>query len=372
MDGLAATFAGFTFSSRASYQPHLATWNDKKFLPSFQGEDFPVRAGSNLKPMPWMAQRIAADPRFPYAMVLRVFEGVTGRKPLDYPRGTEGPKYAALLSAWESQNAFLHEVAAHMATQDMNVKVAFREVLKSPYFRAAEDLGLPADLAIGLGEGRLLTPEMLSRKVRATLGVHWGGFANALPSDALLSTYNILYGGIHPTQSPLRLTQINSAMAAVASAMAREMGCRIPAWEFTKPLDKRVVLTKVLQNTTPLRRDYPGGPLEANPSGEHAIRENLAYLHQHLLGEFVSPISPEVDTSYALFAKAWEERALGNVTAINLWDCQGRWELNQANSNNTRVELPEAQRITSDTYFTIYAWQAVLTYLLMDFRFIHE
>jgi len=374
MDGLAGTFRGFTFWPAASYQPHLNVWNDQKYLPSFQGENFPQRASSNLKPMPWMAQRIAADARFPYAMVLRVFEGVTGRKPLEYPRNTAHPQYAEHLSAWESQNAFLHETAERMAQQGMNIKVAFREILLSPYFQAAQDANLPAALAIGLGEGRLLTPEMLARKIRVTLGAHWGGFSNALPSDALTSTYNILYGGIHPTSSAVRLTQINTLMAAVASAMAREMGCRIPAWEFSKPLDERLVLTKAKAETIPL--DTYSDGLKPNPLGENAIRENLAYLHQQLLGEFVSPHSPEVNISYELFVEAWKERASGNTALgtskrINFWNCEGRWNLNKANSDNSRVELTEG-RVTEDLNSTIYAWQAVLTYLLMDFRFIHE
>ena len=372
MDGLAGTFSGYSFGYRASYQPKLTTWNDQKFLPSFQGEYFPQRTTSNHHRMPWMTQRMAADPRFPYAMVLRVFEGITGRKVLAYPTDTTQPNHAKLLSAWESQNAFLHEVATRMAQQGMNVKVAFRDILQSPYFRAEQDPNLPADLALSLGEGRLLTPEMLARKIRATLGVHWGEFSSSLPVDKLTGVYNILYGGIHPTSSPARLTQLNSLMVAVASGMARELGCRIPAWEFSKPLDKRTLLTKAKQETVPMD-SYSEG-MKANPENERVIRENLAYLHQRLLGEFVSPNSPEVDLSYELFVEAWKERPEWKgpaVNAINHPDCRGVWDLTRA-SGNARVQWPAEQQVTTDTNSTIYAWQAVLTYLLMDFRFLYE
>jgi len=373
MDGIAATFTGFSFWQQASYQPHRTEWRDKKFLPSFQGEEFPSpRTNDNTQAMPWMAQRIAADARFPYAMVLKVFEGVTGRKPLAYSRDTAHPQYAELLSAWESQNAFLHEVAATMAQEGMNIKVAFREILKSPYFQAAQDANLPAELAIGLGEGRLLTPEMLSRKISATLGAHWGRFRHAEPFNFLSDNnyYNVLYGGIHPTQNPSRVTQINTMMAAAAGTMALEMACRLPAWELNKRPAERVVLTKVEKETTPFLK-YADG-LEANPEGERAIRENLAYLHQRLLGEFVSPHSPEVDLSYALFADAWKERAESNNTHIN---CDRMLDLSKAADDNPYgsgyAALPH-QEILRDNHFTLYAWQAVLTYLLMDFRFIHE
>ena len=373
MDGLAGAFRGYHFDYRSSYQPLLSTWNDQKFLPSFQGENFPQRANNSFVPMQWVMRRVAADARFPYAMVLRVFEGVTGRKVLEYPKDTTQPNHAELLSAWESQNAFLHEVAAHMKQQGMDIKVAFRKILQSPYFRAVQDSSLPAALAIGLGEGRLLTPEMLARKIRATLGVHWGNFANALPDDKLTNAYNILYGGIHPSSNPTRLTQINSLMAAVASGMARELGCRIPAWEFSKPLDKRVLLTKAKQETKPMD-NYSDGQ-RANPENESLIRENLAYLHQRLLGEFVSPNSPQVDLSYELFVEAWKDRPDWEgraANAINHGSCHGSWDLNQADSSNNRIVWPLEQRITTDPHSTIYAWQAVLTYLLMDFRFIHE
>jgi len=369
MDPLAGTFLGFSNGAPASYIPQNTAWSGSQYTPAgFLGEPYP---GDRTHAMPWMAQKIAADQRFPYAMVLRVFEGVTGRKPLAYPTNTDSNS----LSAWESQNAFLHEVAAHMAEQGMNIKVAFREILLSPYFRAAQDPNLPAALAIGLGEGRLLTPEILARKVRATLGTHWGRFRSNAPYDFLTSDYNILYGGINPTESPARMTEINTMMAAVAGAMAREMGCRIPAWEFTKSPDARVVLPKVQIDTAPLRKNCPTCALEVDDAGERSIRENLAYLHQRLLGEVVDPNSPEVDTSYALFVDAWKEREEANTTSA-YWNCTGQWDLNTPANNDIYISgyatLPEDQRITTDRYFTIYAWEAVLTYMLMDYRFIHE
>ncbi|MCL2625948.1 MAG: DUF1588 domain-containing protein [Cystobacterineae bacterium] len=376
MDPLAATFTGFHYSRNASYAPTLTTWwNNPDYLAGFQGEAFEFPVKNPTKAMPWMAQHIAEDIRFPYAMVLRVFEGVTGIKPLEYPRDTEHPNYALMLSAWESQNAFLHEAASHMAQQGMNIKVAFKEILLSPYFRATQDPNLPEDLVADLGEGRLLTPEMLARKIRATLGTHWGAFRVAIPQDYdfLTIDYNILYGGLHPTENPLRLTQINTMMIAVVRAMAQEMGCRIPAWEFSKPPNERVVLTKVQLDTQPLRRNSPSGPLEADTAGERAIRENLAYLHKRLLGETVSPNSPEVDISYGLFVDAWSEREALSEKTINHINCNGTLELNKANAtHNNFAALPTERQITEDPFFTLYAWEATLTYMLMDFRFIHE
>ncbi|MCL2625946.1 MAG: DUF1588 domain-containing protein [Cystobacterineae bacterium] len=375
MDPLAATFTGFSQGAYASYQPHLSTWNNQDFLAGFQGEVFEFPVKDPTKAMPWMAQRIAADVRFPYAMVLRVFEGVTGRKPLDYPRDTKNPNYDLHLSAWESQNAFLHQVASHMAQEGMNIKVAIQDILLSPYFRAAQDPNLPADLAMGLGEGRLLTPDMLARKIRATLGAHWGRFRVAIPKDYdfLTENYNTLYGGLHPTESPIRLTEMNTMMSTVVRAMAQEMGCRIPAWEFTKLPQERTVLTKVQRDTQPLRQNSPSGPLEVDREGENTIRENLAYLHERLLGETVSPNSPEVDISYALFVDVWRERQKDNLTGIKYTSCRGVWALNKANEAGTDFAvLPVDDQITTDGFFTLYAWEAVLTYMLMDFRFIHE
>ena len=388
MDPLASGFKGFLFLRLASYQPLNNEWGKPIYAPGFLNETYPddIKA----RPIQWMAQQIAQDARFPYAMVRRVFESVTGNKPVEYSADPLS------LAAWESQNAFLHEVASQMAAQGMNIKVAFREILLSPYFRAAQTPNLPAELALGLGEGKLLTPEVLARKIKATLGTHWGysyysPTSNNPPQhrDFLTYDYNILYGGIDSAQSPERTREINAMSSAVASAMAREMGCRIPAWEFTKPSEKRILFTKVRIDTKPSRQDFPGGPWIDVPEAERAIRENLSYLHQRLFGENVEPNSREVDIAFSLFKKVWLERAETNNKKIDHPNCQGKWDLGQRielenmtantssitttlNNNNGYVSLPETTWLTQDEHFTFYAWQAVLTYLLSDFRFIHE
>ena len=381
MDPLASGFMGFTYSRLASYQPQSSEWG-MKYAPGFLDKT-PPHTLPKTRILPWMAQQITEDARFPYAMVRRVFESVTGNKPVEYSADPLS------LAAWESQNAFLHEVASQMAAQGMNIKVAFREILLSPYFRAAQTPNLPADLALGLGEGKLLTPEVLARKIRAILGTHWGysfpATGNNPPQhrDFLPFDYNVLYGGIDSRQSPERIREINTMIAAVASAMAREMGCRIPAWEFSKPTNERILLAKVQMDTKPFRQDSPGGPWIDVPEAERAIRENLSYLHQRLLGENVEPNSPEVDIAYALFADVWKERAKTNNKKIEHTNCQGKWDLGQQiklenitastrDNNNGYVPLPALTSVTQDEHFTFYAWQAVLTYLLTDFRFLHE
>ena len=46
-------------------------------------------------------------------------------------------------------------------------------IVKSPYFRAKSGDGAKDGLHAGLGQGRLLTPEMLGRKYRATTGLYF-------------------------------------------------------------------------------------------------------------------------------------------------------------------------------------------------------
>ncbi len=83
--------------------------------------------------------------------------------------------------------------------------------------------------------------------------------------------------------------------------------------------------------------------------GEQRIRQNLQYLHQHLLGESLDQNDPEIDRSYDLFREVWNDRE-NVVTGLS------------CNLNNN----------TEDPLYTKRAWAAVMVYLLSDVRFLYE
>ena len=50
-----------------------------------------------------------------------------------------------------------------------------------------------------------------------------------------------------------------------------------------------------------------------------------------------------------------------------VYDCQGRW-----NRETGDALMANQIVVSNDNYFTVRSWMAVLTYLLMDYRFLYE
>jgi hypothetical protein len=142
--------------------------------------------------------------------------------------------------------------------------------------------------------------------------------------------------------------------------MANEMSCRVTAAEFTKPKAERLLLNGVELDTVP--DDAFGVPL---PSAEAIIKKNLVDLHYRVLGEKLTVDDPEIERTFQLFAKTYRE--LRELKKPDLpYDCQGRWDL------ATGADLPKEQVVETDKNFTVRSWMAVMTYMLSDYKFLHE
>ena len=110
------------------------------------------------------------------------------------------------------------------------------------------------------------------------------------------------------------------------------------------------------------------------PAVAEAIRANIQYLHERLLGEYVALDDPEVDRTYALFLEVWRQGKEGLVDE----DEDMRYSTNLPNNCRATRDwwtgedfAPEAQ-ISADPNYTIRSWMAVMAYLLSDYRFLHE
>lgn len=227
---------------------------------------------------------------------------------------------------------------------------------------------MPAELAGTLGDGRLLTPEILSDKIRATLGTPWGEWTGPTRArEKLLSEYEIYYGGIDSLSVTERIKTASSLSVAVASRMAHEMPCRVVAWDFTKPISERILFPKVELSEQPA-------------NSEAAIRENIVYLIERLRGVQEDPGGVEVSAAYQLFAATHAELAAAGSTALAS-ACRGQWDRSRAEGEGCsdgcaacckEPELPVSEQIVSDDDFTIRSWSATLTYLLSDYRFLHQ
>ena len=353
IDPLAGAFQAFDKNNQ-EYLLNPPTWYPEMFPPGYGNELMPTdQFPTGIR---WLAERVAADPRFSLATTYTIFRALTGSQPLAYPTDTLHPDYKALLAAWQVQDELLRGISSEFQNANYDLKLIFREVIRGPYFRGNNLSKEPsaarrAELAT-LGVGRLSTPELLTRKIQATTGVRWGGTS----TDLLTGEYKILFGGIDSFDVVQRLSDINQTMAAVATRMAVEVSCSATAFDFSKPADERLLFPLVEPADTP---DF----------NEGAIRRNIVYLHDRLLGEVLADDDPAVDATLALFYDTWTQ---GQKNIADKTESTGIGTCPAVKDPTTNTELPVERQIKTDETYAIRAWQAVIIYLLSDFKFLYE
>jgi Protein of unknown function (DUF1588) len=318
----------------------------------------------------WAAQQLIADPRFAVAPIHVLFKGLSGQEPLREPSDVNDEHYLASIRAFDVQTKVFQEIADKFVEDDYNLKTVIKEIIKTPYYRAANATGLTpereAELA-EVGTGRLLTPEQLHRKVEAITGQPWrNGEADLLLSQ---DEYLIFYGGINHDDVTTRITEPNGIMSNVATRMGNEMACWTVAADFSKdPLDRKMFPFV----------EIGFEPEDANgfevADASSAIKANIQYLHQRLLGEFVDLNDPEIQRTYELYLEVWKDgRAnLGLPVEEGGYSPGLPGPCQAINDYWTGEPLPADRQIVNDETYTVRAWMAVISYLLADYRFLHE
>lgn len=362
LDPVAGAFQNWDSSGR--YRPLEDGWFPDMLPPGFDGQTVP--SGNNARSLPWLAQQIARDERFAMAAVHTMYRGLTGREPLSVPSDPEDEGYGTALAAFESQNDTFQAIVDDFIADDYNLKTVVAELVMTPYFRAAdldEDGAGREDELAALGTGRMLTPEMLNRKILAVTGFPWKRSWDR--ADYLLSDYLIFYGGIDSDTVISRIGEPNGLTTGVSQRMAAQMACLVVPQEFAATADDRVLFPLVEPTYEP--EDINGFPVDR---AEIAIRANIHYLHDHVLGELLPYSDAELDRTYELFYETWREGvekiASGELGTSLHWQCRA------VNDYWTDEELPEGQQVTQDPNYTIRAWMAVMTYMLSDYRFLYE
>jgi hypothetical protein len=361
-DPVAGSFRGWGENGNYVKFTKGADWHNDMLAPGFAKDQLPPdKYDAGLQ---WLAQEIVADPRFAIAMVHIVYTGLTGHEPLTYPADNTAPDFADQLKAWDAQDAFFSAAVKRLNDSGMNLKEVVKAVVKSPYFRAASSGNPKAAQNADLGTGRFLWPEMMNRKIHAITGTYWGYFdGDGVRRDMLAKetyqNYFIFYGGMDSDSVITHLHQPNGTMAGVSTRMANEMACNLTAWDFTKPIADRRFFTQVERSIIP---ESAGNEV---PASVASIKKNIVYLHHLFLGENLDENHPEVQRTYQLFLDTWRELNTAAKPEIPYW-CQGRWD------RVTDQELPMDQVIDKDPEYTIRSWQAVMAYLMMDYKFIYE
>lgn len=363
IDPVAGQFRGWAEEGDYTKFYQGAMWHNDMVPAGFGGEDMPP--DSYDWGLQWGAQQMVKDPRFAIAMVHTVYTGITGREPLSYPEDTAAADFKDRLLAWNVQDAFFNDAVKKLVESSYNLKTVVKAVIESPYYRAWGAANKSDAQLEDLGSGRLLTPEMMNRKIRAVTGIYWGYFdGNNYRRDMLNretgENYFLLYGGMDSNNVVKHLEAPNGTLAAVANRMANELSCDLTAWDFTKPADKRRFFPLVDPTIVP---ESAGNEVPASVS---LIKENIAYLHHLLLGENLKEDDAEVQRTYKLYLDTWHELNDTQVQDDLPYWCSGRWDPSTGN------DLPEEVRIYEDPTHSIRAWQAVMAYLMMDYKFIYE
>ncbi len=270
IDPIAGLFQDYyALDGNGIYEPRKEGWYQDMFAPGLEGESLP--AEQQWRALPWLGERTAKDPRFARAMVNHVWYLLSGRQPLPPPDDIDDPLFVAKRRAFLAQRDELEQIAAGFVESGYNLKVVFRELAKSQFYRAdslelaARDPRRIAELD-DIGLARLLTPEQLERKLNAIFGAKWG---RLLDQESKLG---ILYGGIDSKEITQRIGSPSGAMGAIQRIMANEIACKHVAADFSLPAAERRLFPGIEPNVIP----------GAGPDADQQIRGALVYLHELL------------------------------------------------------------------------------------------
>ena len=265
----------------------------------------------------WLGMRIAQDDRFADKTVRTVFHGLTG---IDVTT--------------PATTAFINTTRNRFVGSGFNFKLLVKDIVTSDYFlarnlSAGEDPNAYGDI----GTGRLVTPEELDRKLTAVAG---GNYAWRGPNSrsGLRGRHYLLYGGIDSDEVTTRTKSPTALIDGIQERIANQFACERVA----EDLYNNGTLFPIASAD-----DVPDGG-----AGDNAIRENIRFLHRHILGEDLPLGDPEIGNTYQLFV---DVRAEGETSIPG--DCRGGGD-------------------STDTNGTVLPWMAVVTYLMTDYRFLYE
>ena len=333
------------------FGPRKEGWYKDMFAPGLEDEGLP--ADEKWRSLQWLGERTAKDPRFAVAMVNHVWYILAGRKPLLPPEDIDDPMFAAKRRAYRMQRDEIEQIAARFAESTFNLKVVFKELAQSKFYRAdglakvvfrsakernfrgakGDELRRLAELD-DVGVARLLTPEQLERKLNAIFGSKWGRLTDQE------SKFGILYGGIDSREITQRNTEPSGAMGAIQRIMANDIACQNVATDFSLPANERRLFPGIEPNVAP----------GASAQADAQIQLAIVHLHELVLGRFDKPDDPEVHRTYDLFAGIVKDaKSRKGIQPLESYYCQSGREVTPRDA---------------DPDYTIRGWRAVVTYLL--------
>lgn len=344
IDPVAGLFRDY-FNEEGHYGPRKEGWFTDMFDVGLEGTDLPKKDG--WRALQWLGAETAKDPRFAVAMVEHVYYILLGRRPLPAPLDIEDPFFTPKRRAYIEQRKVIHEIATQFAKANFNLKVVFKALIASPFYRAdgltevAKHPNRRAELD-DIGLVHMLTPEQLERKIEAVFGKRWGRLAG--DGD---NRFALLYGGIDSKEVTQRATDPSGAMGAIQRIMANDVACVNVALDFERPTADRRLFPGIEPSVIP----------DDKPETEKRIRAAIIHLYDRLHGRTLATDHADVTRAYELF------------TGI-LTDARAKKGPNER--ENYYCQAEPNKRATLDPHYTIRAWRAVVTYLLRQDDFLYE
>jgi hypothetical protein len=228
----------------------------------------------------------------------------------------------------------------------------------SPLYSMAPDNSLSADeqqVLKGNGQGILLSPEQLARKLEHLTGKPWFHTWDAQREQWRTDFYGF-YGGIDSDGVTERPAAMNTLMSTVAERYSNEVSCKLVLDEFSTPAANRLLFPLVETSDTP-----------DSSAGRSAIRANIEHLLNRLWGE---TSATESDAAYNLFVALRDERI--NNGATDWLYANDTNVANDANDEWCELDWDNPNAIKTDSQQVMRPWMGVLSYLLSDYRILYE
>ncbi len=364
LDPVASTFQNFQDRHRIYYNKRLFRqinkvgsgsnyhpWNSiagslrqAGFASSFElanqptGWEMPEEFTNNA--LQWLGQQIVAQERMYGAALIRTL-------------------YSALIAPYDNPEYFreMYDTFVAEGVDTKNIKQLVLAIIKHQDYRI--DGVISADIdQHSIRSIRFLGPEMLNRKNIGILGFRWRMLDS---QDAI-----VLYGGIDSLQTTDRLEDISGVSEAMSESMASELACYATGEDFTRPLNERLLFPYVQQSFVP-------------DTHENEIKQNIVHLHAWFLNEELLLNDEEVQHTYDLFVAAHtalkdsDDKTLKKgVAGVRGGGpgCDG-YVINSVDPVRGGYRT-RSGRLQSDQHYTVKAWMAVVNYLMLDPRYIHD
>ena len=335
--------------------------------------------------LPYLAQLIIADPRFPAAMVKYAWKQVIGDEPIGAASDLQGTDFDARTTLILSQERYIQGLIDGFVRQNYNLIWVYRQLFTSNWYRAKslnQSNQLSDEVYEGIGRFGTLTPESYFRRIEAVFGEPWP--LNVLASEQRVSgseqtlkrqfftrtdsatlnfdlkfgmiddSFSAFFGGIDFQNNLTRARQMNSVMTLVSRRVANEFSCLAVYADLRRDVEDRLIFTSI---TTPLDSRDP------MPATE--VQTVLVDLFQHFLGYDLAIDDAEIRHAYDLWTAVRE-------SVINDPNPTARFVTPYCVIHDAEARGEPDQIFYQDEHGRVQAWMAVVTYLMTQPEFIQR